>query len=747
MKIPGHFSATINTLWLERVGVDAGMATDIAEQIAASFAASLMVHLILSDLGSGDEATHRRKIRMDWIDARLVGARLQTSDKRFLNQLADLLTEMTSVSQTDELAFRNEADPEDIRRVWRVWRRRLFEILPQVVQEALLNRPAFAEGLGIEMQRSVTIEGDTFSDSDLWPEVQRALLGAVGSAINQHSQVFKLSKASNGSIQFDGPSKFAIFNSWFSVIGADGDNRANELARYLDFLDLMNTERADAVFSILNASHASELASSLRSLESVSVRQSYDQIQSRFFRGESLPVRDVLPPLVASALHYLRLNPENGSVSSQVSNAWFDLEQTFGAQEAFDRLGTLPINLTEVVAPALDADSIEKIAPDPMHGLHIAAALSKLDDEKSSVTVFRDFLENCRTRCVLLVKLLRWTERAYRQMAHWRELPTDYQLALVWSHAAKITALMLQAGDLTQEAVDEFEPAISSDDPKSLFWWKPTWEGDCAAPMQVELPILVFVGLEYVFGSKKDRELPAGIEQLALEQVSTTSSSSNVPSALLLLLDAEAPDALSSIFGSAVRQQSNWFCAAQSERDSFIAQCLNELGSNPMGPGPWQALVRLLRTSKPLIRYERLKEILNKLDMTGLVKKGGEPAMMRLLVEVCCFETEADLCVLVEKALSKFAEAAAEILRPGAFSTSHQQAVFEAVLESAVIVSRRSDSGKAVEHFCRLVLELAARWPTCAISMRWFIARWLQQLPTADTAPVHETLLKLRAMI
>ena len=286
--------------------------------LASLLLAGLVADTLRIAMGSY-ERIERRKAFLAWLEDTVLAPRSGPGMARFLDNVAAQLKALLS-GYVDE----GDVTVEQASLATRL-RQFYVSILPHEIASRLLADPTFASAAAMATVAPVNVGGTDFRSDLFWAACARALRRGRARTRATDRNWVEL-KAADGAIIVSGALDARIIESFFPALAATGEERAREIAAFLERLDLPPDEHAMFERRAAKSRRDDAMVEILREAEEASVITGYGTIASAL-RDRAPPSAEfLLPPRSKRLLHHLRLGRSDAPFPARVANAWLELK-------------------------------------------------------------------------------------------------------------------------------------------------------------------------------------------------------------------------------------------------------------------------------------------------------------------------------------------------------------------------------------------------------------------------------------
>lgn len=688
----------------------------------------------------------RRAAMMEWLNETAIAPLADNDAGDFLDLLATHLANLVSdVGRLDGVA-NFDLPPDQTKAFLGRFRRRVFDLVPETIQERLLKHPEFLADTGVGSMGILTVNGVNFSPEAFWSAVTRALRDGSAKVRSQGDVQLTLKQADGGGLALSGALKLRLREPWFPILAAEGHARSEAIEKYLAARELAPDDLARVEAAVRDAKSDSDLVEALQDARGASLIDHYGHLSDAIGTRAIKSLSEFLPPPAGQLVHHLRLGDLTRSVAEQAPEAWCEMAGRIGVGKALRRLGGLPVPLAAVIKQVVN--NLDDLPPSfsPTTALHLAATARLSGDCERAVQILNDELAGLPLAGRFFNALLHWTARAYANDPAWRVLPTGHQLALVWSHAHRVCTLTLQHGAKADLAREDFEKHPAQQDMLVSLWRNQPFDADCAAPDQMLAGALFFSGLGYVFGDEDVAEAAPNLTAAVQSTLFPQKDGEVVLDAGLMLWNPDATNAMGSFVSSLPVIALDPPFDPRAARRNTLEVNVTRLEEKPIEVVRWATVNRLCDSGLPADLQERLIKVFDALKFEEI--DGGQtpiqgPAMAVDTRLGLADEPNPDA---LDQKIFQLAKHYADTLR-GPFRHDDEQMAlgFTIVVEAAARAAMGPDMKAALERVAALMLVVAYAWPAAAAPLRKICDSYARASSPETGAPLWRALVALRA--
>lgn len=684
------------------------------------FEAMQIGHCLDQAIEVGGLRNQRRYDRMQylgWFWHRAIDPLLRV-DPDFLTRLGRYLAGFYAGFLDGQLA----RDAKSIRVLHQLLARRIHA-LPEPVQGELYRDRRLA--MFGTMQERVTIAGVNLEPERLWRAVRIA--GRYGEArlrlrARPRACARRVCLRQDGDgIVLSGAMRARIGDDIVAIIVARPPARPAAIAAFIDALQLDAEGAARAAATVHGATSDAALVSALRDAREGSAAARYAELDETLRRRAAFRLDLLTPPPFAGVAAALALPVGTTDLATALPTAYRTLVERGGAAHARRALAGIP--LPEDWNTGADAAMIaawEVSARTPLALIQAAAAAQRRGaPAKHVASLVERLLAAIVDAGPLFVSLLRWTWRLAARDPAWRAAPAALSLALVWAHADRVLAALLD-GRIERakllEMIEESQPDLAGID---IIRFVAAASGDAAWPAGLSPAALLYHGLGHIFG---DDDVGATLPDELTERLTAAMIASIAgvtgPEARLLGRDPGGPDALGSYLRAVPRGILDGDAAPAVIRARLVSGALAVLVANPDDAGAWAqfgGFAALTGVDAPDL--ERLEIALGDdgVRLARLAGDGNYAVWRAVLGPLAASDPDkaANRVAMLASACRWLDDApiGADAFRPDRTTAAAE------LVEVAALIAARSVGAEA-ERFAGLVERIATNWPAIAPDLR-----------------------------
>lgn len=663
---------------------------------------------------------------LDWLDT--VAIQPIASQPALLDAIAARFCDLMK-------SDREQRTPEQLEAIRHI-RNMQTDLLPPLIRERVLGDPDYAAFVGVERTTVQTVGDAKFPADNFWRAIVRALRQGKASVKTIEGKQARFTEQ-NGTILCSGAAQGALNDPILPVLKLSGEAREAAAMAFADRLDLAPPElakfRADLARSKTDRAYSDVLT---KVLDHSSIRF-YGRLGGTLRSGR-VRTEDFRPPAAKALLHHLRLsNLSAGTVAERAKAAWPELKSKIGPAFALRRLAALPIDLGPVLAadpegPSLLAE-LER-APTPMMRFHLARLAALLGDEALAGQQFSLIAEGGVVELEMFCALLRWTEIAFTSDPDWRGLGVAEQLALVWAHAERLMAALVDTPPSDWSEARQFISGNPLPRPLSAALVSdPIYSNDMAAPEHLMPTGLLYHALGLVFPSGLALARLSEAAKPALMALMVSEIDSVIePNAALIIRREGLGDAIGTFLG----RRPNLFDVDLDPvvaREKMIDEALVALEAATTDLAAWAKVATLGRTGLESQFAARVNAVFERLDLKTLARTTSGLELVRVIIATRLRQSPVLADDDLWRRLHEIGEGLAKRLSSSAALESEGgRADFVQLVEILGVCAAAKDEVSAIERLQQGCLVLANAWPAAAKSLRGLLEAIAAQAQVRD---------------
>lgn len=390
-------------------------------------------------------------------------------------------------------------------------------------------------------------------------------------------------------------------------------------------------------------------------------------------------------------------------------------------------------------------------AKTPLQLLHALHLVRYVLNEAQSVEIFQisitRLLTEWRPLARLFTAVLKWVARAYERDSPWTELPAVERLALVWTHADRLTECLASADFDIDQVARDFSANRITRPTSEILRFDNGYHQASANPDTVGANSLLFHGIGYICDrDRADTLLSAAQVDALVDLLSTEVNGGKMPSPWIFLNREGGNNELGSFFtlrpdGLAPIDASAAVVSRQ------IDDLLKDLESDPLSLTTWPAIWALGQPGLAPADRTRLRVVIEKINFVDIVSRNRNDIVLCRMIVDCWSRLgdEAGYPRLVEK-LERLAEFLASqhpvSMRPPVDDAQERDQT--QLIEAAALSSRNTDRIEAMRRLGQTFVRLAQAWPAAAERLRHAVDYAAFRESTTYTNVLWRALLELR---
>lgn len=682
---------------------------------------------------------------LDWAVTALLAAR-EGQDDAFLDLVAPQMRALLGLAFERPLSDRERGLAVRLRQ-------ELLKALPTGLRHKILADPAFGRNVGITLQTSLELGGRRFHNAEFWRACARALRQGGAQVLDLERRRVRLTRRDDH-VVLDTTPPLPVREPFFDLLTLQGAPQGEAALAYLETLDLAPLDLESFREQVSDAADEGDLCQIFIAAEQTDVYRHYVNLVRDYESEDALPPSRFRPPRADRLLHALRLGPRGQSWPQRVAQAWARFADAFSEIDAFTELAGLPVDLAGLLHQRnVDLSALGPPAT-PMARLHLAALAHRRGEDPSAQLVA---LVAADGEAWLFVALLNWTFKAFQGDDTWKVLEPDEQLALVWTHAHRLSTLIAERTDAPAEMAEVFFDAMPERPLADVIAEQRLIFTDCAFPQLVQPPALICHGLAYVFGDGPVwLALSPRMQSVLTAALTVTQGERVLLSPALLNRTELAGNLLGSWLGRWPVQPLEEEFDPQAYRTAQIDSLLSEIEADPADPAAWQTLARL---GRPLLQPDhqaRLDRAFEPLALWDVHDRSdqGLSACVEIVAARMRLGGPIDENLLLGK-LHALAAAAAKAY-PGVVHLGDEGAegargergrAFAAVGAVLGEVAKAEGRQDVLQRLHGATLALAHGWPAAVPGLREVFDRFVRQTSPRDLTHLWRTFVALRSWL
>ena len=753
-----------------------------AYQTGIGLASLLMRGISLPRRKGGQGETPRRSY-MNWLDARLLKARVAASPG-LLPLVCDILKQYM-------LAAPQEIQSPIPTSAVQIFLAGFLEDLPVIVREELVRDGDFVERLGIRFQTIAAVGGLKLRPEDFLRAAKDALEGRLGIAVTIDSQVqvvFRRIEEDAGSGSFlvtDSTTNetFNVKDDLLMLLSESAVEREKVLRANRHWFECAQQMFEREVGRIASIEDPSERLQAARSWRDTSTEAGYTRLATQLQNNQRFSIDDLLSPNPGGLLWRLRLESPVDAIRTfqqDLDLAAQKLIDEVGLMESINRMSGLPVPLPRsIIARVGDLPAAERRdlfrsvagAPGtPLTKLHALHLLSSFPDTPGAQELVQLLLQDLlgdrgEAHFKLFLAILVWVESKLSSFRDVLQMPPEARLAIVWTHAHRLFQLFEQAGAPVDWLTKFFHQAPRQVPPDILTARGEYWF-DITHPRRIARISFLISGLSYALVDQLrgavDNEHQAAVQDLLMTSVHDT----RFPALELLRDPSLCTNGLGSFLGDNRCQDFAFVLQEKKDRQQLLLSprkraesALVQLSSGQDWASGWLTLYAVIG-DLPLYdtMRQRFRSLVVQTRFSDLIVQSPQSGLIALLMACEQAAQLADIEGIshLSNELSKTAGVLTEWEASSRDKAARANAeadesprLWPLVLESAAylaIAYEQVGKGKASTEFASLVLKLTDAWPSVSPDVRLLIQHFCEELPIEDALELYPLFERLRAM-
>ncbi|MFM0284617.1 hypothetical protein P0D75_42070, partial [Paraburkholderia sediminicola] len=517
--------------------------------------------------------------------------------------------------------------------------RQALDLLPQELRDRLLADSSLRQSLMTKIVKVVHIGEIQLQQDRFIPAVRRAIQHGKSRAKAHEStdMVTFQPMEPPGAIAIKCKEKTAQINDCaFRLFECRNESEIRSfLNEHLAWFDRSQAEREAAVEAIIEIKSEAKRYEALDEVRRQSLPFRYKEIEDQLDENHSVPLAKCIPPRPEQVFRHLRLGAGSARFSERWAIAADALLTDCGLEEAFLRLGCLPVPLPHVFVERFGASPpeaqrsayagfAELAARSPLHFLH-ASALLKCEGLPSDIRALgsrmaTDVLSRWKGLADAMGPLLIWSETQAHEMQEWRSTTVEEQLVTTWYHAARLMCMLNRNLDMETQIREHFAKARGAISAGSAFGGL-TRSLDCASPNNFVGVVLFYGGMNYVLQGAQGESLLSAEQR---EQALTLTRINNHVNPWLIASRELSPNCLESFLrvDSTVRVES--FDLPSTLSEDFENELIQAFETSTDNPMLWVHLYTLARMGLSAANRQRFVEIVANARLISLAELGTD---------------------------------------------------------------------------------------------------------------------------
>lgn len=680
----------------------------------------------------------RRKAYLQWVADEVLGSRLEDNQLcddvvRFLSQLLSGLVDVRTTTGSNP--------PEVVAAVKR-YLRIIVQLFPEKIRHKLIENRDFCHKLGIKTSSVVTIADVSFEGERLWTSVAKALAqGRARVRTLKHKRV-EISRIADKehAVSLTGAIKCALSDPAFEVLSRSTAQRRKIFENNQAWFDMPEADRKSEIDRIISTEALAERMQLLEDARDASAAVHYAKLIDKFRGGVSLSFEEFRPPAANSLLNHLRLS-QNVSTPflKRLDQATQALIAEQGAHFAFSRLSGLPVPIPKLIIQALlrlpqetkyaAMDEITASARTPLqliHALHLCRLVHDGQDTGKFNQLLNRVFDTWCNIAPLFISVLRWSDAAFNNDACWSELSVPDRLTLVWTHADRLTDIIISKDVDLEIATKTFAENHPDQPIERMMRLDSDYLASATNPELIEDKSVLFHGIGYVFGSD-DVGQALSLEQMGkLRDLLTVEVDDNrLVSPWLYLNRNRANDEVGSfLLNRPYGIFEAPFDPTEDNCNQAIENVLAMLEQAPTSDSSWLAIWAFGRPRLDDLRKARLNAVLRKLDLVKIIDEGGDDIVLFQIIGACCVRlgdntTRPEVLEQLRRAVGHYAtKFLGKLTWIDSTGPNSAMKALRQVLEGVAALSQSDDISEGFTRFGEATVDLANAWPEAVPVLR-----------------------------
>lgn len=701
----------------------------------------------------------RRKTFFKWVEDDVLGSRLE-DDKPLAEQVKQHLVSLL-LSHIDN---GTEREAHSVKRILRA----LFAQYPREIHRRLLADAQFCKSLEIPVIAAVTVANRKYNARLLWKAVWKALVygkSHLRTIKGDRRIIVRAVRGTEYTVRFDGD-RTVLTDPAFALLDRSISRRRAEMRRHVDWFDVPTPKREQTIQSVCEIRDPAERIDTLGRLRRRSVDWHYTRVRDHLRMRDEHTFKNFWPPPADALLDHLRLLGDKTELfANRLGTATGALIAEYGCTTAFVRLAGIPVAMSESFLLTLRAmptterksvlNEICSKARTPLrllHGLFLIHEVAEVDDREIFSTTLDRLLNEWQKSAELFIAVLKWAHSAYTHDASWSQLPATDRLALVWTHADRLTGILLEMAFDTDQVARDFVSNHRQVPIHEILRLDSGYHGAAANPDTMSPECLLFHGLGYVLGDDRADNALSSTQVETLQNLLTIEADGTKVTSPWLFTNR---DVANNDLGTFFTRRPDGLLpldASLTAVSHAMDNVLRNLETDPSSPTAWTNVWAL---GKPALEHRdrvRLLAVLDNVDLVAFVKRNPEDIYLcRMAVDCWSRLGDSESHAKIAKQLGRLATHLA-FLHPGAMpeistetSTSNAHRDLFQLVEAAAMSARATNETDALTQLGDSLVSLAAAWPNAAPLFRQILNNICSQATVQHSKMVWKQLLMLRA--
>lgn len=605
--------------------------------------------------------------------------------------------------------------------------------LPDPVRDEVFHAPYLRKFVGVG--RHVVLGSATFDPYRFWRAARAARRYGRAKLRTIDGKRVRL-RRDQEALLLTGAIRVRLKDDILDVVASRKSEMGAALDRYLEALDVAPAAQAELKAQALTSIEPQRLAAILEQSRADAPSTRYGLVVEKLRSRRAFDAGLLAPVSAERLMLHLRL-PERELSAASVGQAFRALEDTFSSDEAFRRLGGLPLSIVNEALEKLEdaeLDRLAKAARTPMQLIHAAAALRRKRGDDPLVNQLVERLVGVTAdHGQLFAELLRWVEKLFYRDGSWRELPESMRRGLVWAHSDRLMDAFMTSSSAPTPMREFFEgnpPPIAAPDLVA----SRQGADDQSRPQNLSGAAILYHGLAEIFA---DDDVAGAVSADIAERIKMTLTS-NVgeligPDLSLILRRADGADAMDSFLRKKPVGVLDEDLDPDRTRDLLVDGALSAIeAGGDAALAAWPQVAAFAAGGLSDAQQARFSALVQGLDLWALAFLGQEPQLVRWRAVLAPMLAD-DRAWVIEK-INELAAKCRQVYganldapaEPGTASGS--EALSELV---EIIALAAGDADDKDESLSDLIAGIALRWPEAAPQLRVVVDNLLALTPAS----------------
>lgn len=704
--------------------------------------------------------SRRRKEFFDWVDGEVLGSRLD-DDSPLAGQVIRLLAASLS-DLCDGVTPRKARERQLVKRLLGI----LLSQYPNAIRRRLLQDANLCQRLEMTVTTTVTIGKRVFNAHRLWKAVGNALAygrSHVRTTKGERRIIVRAVPGQEHTVRFDGD-RAVLADPAFALLDRSPALRSVAIEKHFEWFDMPLPKREQAIRNVCAVSDPVKRIDAFGRLRNRSVACHYAALRECLKMREKHTLREFRPPAAPALLDHLRLPiDETISFADRLAVAAKALIADYDPVAAFARLASVPVAVPEPILQSFRTmaaaertsalATVCKNAKTPLqllHALFLFRTVTEGDDREVFDVATDRLLNEWRNIAQLFITVLKWTNAAYTHDRDWVELPAADRLALVWTHADRLTGFLLEMPFETDRVARDFAANHRQVPIHQLLRLDPGYHHAAASPDTIGPDCLLFHGLGYVLnGDPAISVLSSAQLDTVHNLITMESDGTRVISVWLLVYREAANNDLGSFFMR--RPEGLRLDASPAAVSQTIDRVLRNLEADPMSRDAWPSVWALGNPALATRDRARLLAVLTSIDLVAFVKRDPDGIFLcRMVVDCWSRLNDRDSRPKILAQLERLGTYLAT-QHTGTMSAiisgspmSAAQRDLSQLLEATALSARTTDAADSFARLGEAVVRLAEAWPNAAPLFRVILDNVIVREPALLSKALWKSLLVMR---